>query len=152
MRGYSQTLTERRVDLVADGVARAIGVVALCGIGLIHFIDLFGKWHETRYVAVLYLGLIAGTLLASAWLLGGRERAGWTLGAFLALATGIGYAVSRLWGLPDAGYDVGNWTEPLGAASLFVEGFMVLLSAAVLMTHRATASDRSSIERGLAPA
>ena len=56
------------------------------------------------------------------------------------------------WPLPDAGYDVGNWTEPLGAASLFVEGFMVLLSAAVLMTHRATASDRSSIERGLAPA
>ncbi len=34
----------------------------------------------------------------------------------------MGYVLSRTTGLPQATGDIGNWTEPLGLASLFVEG------------------------------
>jgi hypothetical protein len=36
--------------------------------------------------------------------------------------------LSRTTGLPQANGDIGNWTEPLGLASLFVEGCVVALS------------------------
>lgn len=35
-------------------------------------------------------------------------------------------------GAPQAHGDVGNWGEPLGLASLFVEGCLIALSAVVL--------------------
>jgi hypothetical protein len=117
------------VPFHADGAMRGAGVLGLLGIGLIHFIDFWGKWDETKYVAVLYLALIAGTLLASALLLGGRSKDGWRLALLLSVATIIGYSVSRTWGLPASDDDIGNWLEDLGVASLFVEGVVVLLSA-----------------------
>ena len=120
-----------RAEAVATS-ANQVGVIALCGVGLIHFIDLFDKWHETTYVAVLYLVLIAGILIASSLLLARKSRAGWALGGSLAAATLLCYVVSRTWGLPNADDDIGNWTEPLGSASMFVEGLLVFLSAAML--------------------
>ena len=48
------------------------------------------------------------------------------LGAFVA------FVVSRTVGLPNGADDIGNWWEPLGLASLFVEGALVVLAAAVL--------------------
>jgi hypothetical protein len=47
---------------------------------------------------------------------------GWRRGRGSAIA---GYVVSRTTGLPNATGDVGNWGEPLGVASLFVEGTVV---------------------------
>ncbi len=35
-------------------------------------------------------------------------------------------------------HDLSNWTEPLGLASLFVEGAVVALAAAVLTERHAT--------------
>jgi hypothetical protein len=104
----------------------------MTGVGLIHFIDFFGKWDETRYVAWLYLALIAGTLVSSALLLGARPRQGWRWAGSLAGLTLVAYIVSRTWGLPGARDDIGNWTEPLGSASLFIEGFVVVLSTWML--------------------
>jgi len=40
--------------------------------------------------------------------------------------------VARTIGLPGGAGDIGNWTEPLGLASLLVEGSLVVLAAAVL--------------------
>jgi hypothetical protein len=39
-----------------------------------------------------------------------------------------GYVLSRTTGLPGATDDIGSWTEPLGLASLFVEGALVAVS------------------------
>jgi hypothetical protein len=64
-------------------------------------------------------------------------------------------AASRTTGLPAATGDIGNWSEPLGMASLFVEGSVALLSAGVLAERHLvprTASRGSYAERGRAAA
>ena len=48
----------------------------------------------------------------------------------------VGYVLSRTTGLPHSSDDVGNWSEPLGMASLFVEGFLVTLGSSVLLARR----------------
>ena len=132
---------------VDDPAACVVGVVALGGIGLIHFLDLFSKWDETRYVAWLFIALLVGLVVASWLLLTGRHVAGWACAGGLAASTIGGYIVSRVWGLPNAGGDIGNWTEPLGAASLFVEAIAVTLSTTVLLAHHAARRQPASPTR-----
>jgi hypothetical protein len=44
--------------------------------------------------------------------------------------------VTRIVGLPNATDDIGNWGEPLGMASLLVEGSPVALGSHVLAERR----------------
>jgi hypothetical protein len=53
-------------------------------------------------------------------------------GGLLALGAITGYTLTRTVGLPSATGDVGNWLEPLGLASLFVESILVAVTAYVL--------------------
>jgi hypothetical protein len=48
----------------------------------------------------------------------------------------VGYTLSRTTGLPQSTGDIGNWSEPLGLASLFVEGSLVVLAGGVLLARR----------------
>ena len=114
---------------------RLLAVGGLVAIAVIHLLDLPSKLDETPYVGVLYiLGPIGTSLLAAALILGARGRMGWLLGGAIAAVTAIGYCLSRTTGLPNADDDIGNWTEPLGVASLIAEGSVVLLAAAYLIT------------------
>jgi hypothetical protein len=117
---------------VRDGIARAVAIVGLAGVALIHLLDLPGTFDEQAYKGWLYLGLIAGTLLTAAALIRSSDRRAWLAAALLPLGAMAGYAWSRTIGLPGGADDIGNWTEPLGLASLFVEGSLVSLGAAVL--------------------
>jgi hypothetical protein len=112
-----------------DHAGRAVGIVGLLGIGLIHLLDSIGKYGETRYVFWMYIALIVGTIVVSGWLLHRESRLAWLAAGALAASAIAGYVLSRTTGLPNAKGDVGNWTEPLGLASLFVEGCLVALSA-----------------------
>ena len=120
---------------VTDGekIARGIGAAGLLGVGLVHLLDIVDKFDETAYLAVLYLALIAACVVAARRLILVGDRRSWLLAGGLAAATLAAYAVSRTVGLPASSDDIGNWTEPLGLASLFVEGAVVLLSAEVLV-------------------
>ena len=122
---------------VRDGVARAVAVAGLAGIALIHFLDLPGTFDEQAYKGVLYLGLIAACLIAAAALIRSSDRRAWLAAALLPLGAVTGYVWSRTIGLPGGADDIGNWTEPLGLASLFVEGSLVTLGAAVLHARQA---------------
>jgi hypothetical protein len=117
---------------VRDGVARATAVGGLAGVALIHLLDLPGTFDGQAYKGWLYLGLIAGCLLTSAALVRSSDRRAWLAAALLPLGAIVGYVWSRTIGLPGGADDIGNWTEPLGLASLFVEGSLVALGAAVL--------------------
>ena len=110
-----------------DQVGRATGIVLLLSIALIHLVDGVSQLHEHAYVFALYVLLMAGTLLVAGLLLRVDSRPAWGLVTLMAGLTFAAFVLSRTTGLPDFHDDVGNWTEPLGLASLFVEGCAVLL-------------------------
>jgi hypothetical protein len=107
-------------------------VVALAGVALIHLLDLPGKFGETPYLGWMYVGLIISCVVVGAGLIHSGSRKAWAGTAALSLAVLIGFVLSRTTGLPNATGDIGNWGEPLGIASMFVEGALLMLSAAVL--------------------
>ncbi|MEA2421806.1 MAG: hypothetical protein QOF55_905 [Thermoleophilaceae bacterium] len=111
-----------------DPVPRAVAIVGLLGVGLIHLLDSIGKYSETRYLFWMYIGLIIGSIAVSGALLVRESRAAWAATGLLAAAALVGYVLSRSTGLPSAKGDVGNWAEPLGLASMFIEGCLVALA------------------------
>jgi hypothetical protein len=116
----------RRV-VTEEPFLRPAGFVGLLGVAMIHFVDLPKTWKEKPLIGALFLALIVGCVLA-AGLLVRNPRRGWQgAGVLSALALG-GYAVSRTWGLPTSTSDIGNWTEPLGLAAIFVEAMVVAMS------------------------
>jgi hypothetical protein len=128
-----------RVATDGEKIARGVGAVSILGVGLIHLLDVVGKFHETAYLGVLYVALMAGCVVAARHLVMVGDRRSWLLAGGLAGATLLAYAVSRTVGLPAATDDIGNWAEPLGLASLFVEGVVVALSAEMLARLRPSA-------------
>jgi hypothetical protein len=118
-------------------VRRGIAAVGLVSIALIHLLDVPGKFDELPYVGVLFVGLIATTLLLAEAMIRTDDVRAWLVAGAVSAATMLGYAISRTSGLPgDTGDDVGNWTEPLGLASLLVEGVVVLLVLGRLADRR----------------
>jgi hypothetical protein len=112
--------------------ARSVAVVGLGAVALIHLLDAPSKFQETPYLGGLYLALMAGSLVAAAILLRRDHRGTWA--AVVALNAGaiVAYSLSRTTGLPLSSGDIGNWSEPLGMAALFVEGVLVVLGASSL--------------------
>jgi hypothetical protein len=120
----------------AEHLLRPVAVIGLLGIALIHFLDIFGTFAETAYLGVAYLALIGACVVATGMLMGGSARRGWRLAVAASGATLAGYVLSRTIGLPAATGNIGNWTEPLGLASMFVEGAVVAMGAYALRGPR----------------
>jgi Na+/melibiose symporter-like transporter len=125
-------------SLVAEIGTRATVAVGLAGIALIHLLDSIGKWSETRYLFWMYVGLMIASLATAGWVLFTRSRTALLAAAAVAASALVGYVVSRTVGMPGATHDIGNWTEPLGLASLFVEGAVVAAGLAGLGAARGT--------------
>ena len=119
--------------LISEIATRATVAVGLAGVALIHLLDSIGKWSETRYLFWMYIALMVTSLAVAGWVLFTRSRTALLAAAAVGASAIAGYVLSRSVGLPGATDDVGNWTEPLGLASLFVEGTVV---AAALACHR----------------
>jgi hypothetical protein len=130
-----ETRTDQLAEVVQDGIARAIAIAALGGIALIHLLDLPGKFDETPYMAWMYIGLIAGCIGLAGALWRSSDSRLWAAALALTISVLVGFTLSRTTGLPQADGDIGNWTESLGLAALFVEGSLVALAGAVLATR-----------------
>jgi DMSO reductase anchor subunit len=113
---------------LSELLARAVAVVGIAGIGLIHLLDSIDTFHETRYVFWLYVALMAGCVAVAGLLLSRATPGVWAAVGVLALAPLAGYVLSRTTGLPGSDDDVGNWSDPLGLASLWVEGLTLGLA------------------------
>jgi hypothetical protein len=122
--------------LTESAVRRALAAIGLVGIALIHVLDLPGKLEEAPYLGVAYLALIGASLVAAEALVRRDTVLAWLATGGIALATLGGYIVNRTIGMPGAMDDIGNWLEPLGLASLFVEGAVAAL-ALIGLTRRA---------------
>jgi hypothetical protein len=127
-------------SLVAEIGTRATVAVGLAGIALIHLLDSIGKWSETRYLFWMYVALMIASLATAGWVLFTRSRTALLAAAAVAASALVGYVVNRTVGMPGATEDIGNWTEPLGLASLFVEGAVVAAALAGLGAARKTAA------------
>ena len=88
-----------------------------------HVIDLPGKWAETQYLAVGYIGIIVLSGLLIERLLQVGRASDYLVAAGLSLAVLAGFVANRTVGMPGAMGDIGNWFEPLGLLSIFVEVF-----------------------------
>jgi hypothetical protein len=119
-------------DALQDMVARAAAVVALAGVALIHLIDAPNTFPVVPYIGSLYVALITGSMLTAGALIRSSNTRVWLAAALLPLGAIVGFTLTRTVGLPGDTGDIGNWSEPLGMASLFVEGSLVALSAIVL--------------------
>ena len=121
---------------VRDGIARGVGAIGLAGVALIHLLDLPGQLSETPYMFFLYLALMVASLALAGVLIGTSDARAWTAATILSALVIVGYVLSRTTGLPQSDDDVGNWSEPLGMASLFVEGALVTLGSGVLLSRQ----------------
>src|SRR5207253_2968779 len=133
-------------------VARAAAVVGLASIGLIHLLDIPGKFTDAPYMGWLYVGLIVGSVGVAAVLIERHDRRAWAAAAAVAVAPLVGYVLTRTVGLPQARDDIGNWAEPLGLASLFVEGLVLFVSLGALRPLPARAAARAATAGSPSPA
>jgi hypothetical protein len=134
-------------DLLRDAAVRATTAVGLAGIGVIHALDAVGKWSETRYMFWMYMALIAGSVVTAGGVLLSRSRLPLLGAAGLAAGAALGYVLSRTTGLPNATGDIGNWTEPLGLASLFVEGSVIAVVMGALIAPRVEGRQTAVVAR-----
>ena len=122
--------------------ANTITIVGVAGIGLIHLLDSIDTFHETRWLFWAYVLLIAATLVVSAALLYAPSARWFGAAALVALLPLAGYIMSRTTGLPGADDDIGNWADPLGLASLWVEGAVALTAGYALAPRSVRAPAR----------
>src|SRR5436190_20419464 len=63
--------------LARDFITRAVGIVGLAGIALIHLLDSIGKFSETPYIAWMYIALMVGSVAVAGGLMHSRDRRLW---------------------------------------------------------------------------
>jgi asparagine N-glycosylation enzyme membrane subunit Stt3 len=107
---------------------RALGFGGMLAIALIHLLDVIGKIKETPYLGIMYIALMVASVAVAFYLLHTGSARAWALAGLLAAMTLTGFVLSRTTGLPDATDDIGNWTEGLGLASMFVEAAVIVLA------------------------
>jgi hypothetical protein len=152
MRAAPHTPDATPADVVRDAVARSLAAVGLAGVALIHVLDAHDTFVATPWQGWLYVALIAGCLATAAQVVRDGSRAAWLATLILPLGALAAFVWSRTVGLPGGADDIGNWWEPLGLASLFVEGAVVALAAAVLRGRAPAAARPRRRPAGTTPA
>jgi hypothetical protein len=108
------------------------GILLVLATGLMHGVEGPAHYHEAAYEGLLFFLNAAGALVAARGISRGATLWGWTLGALLSAGALTLYIASRTIGLPGLEVDEA-WFEPLGVASLLVEGLYVLVYASVVI-------------------
>jgi hypothetical protein len=114
---------------------RAAGALLLLGVAVIHAVEAPDQIKEVAYLGALFVALAVGSVAVALVLVRGSWSWAWAAGVVLCGLTIVGYVISRTVGLPGADDDIGNWAEPMGVASLVVEGLMVAIGSGVLLAR-----------------
>jgi hypothetical protein len=124
-------------------IARKISIVlGLGAVATIHLLDLPGKWNEVRYIAFLYILTILASVIIAERLLKHGSKLDYLAAAAVCASSIVGYLLNRTVGLPGAMGDIGNWLEPLGFISLFVEAW-TMFQALTCFSLQAKTANRS---------
>lgn len=108
------------------------GILLVLATGLIHGVEGPAHYHEAAYQGLLFFLNAAGALGAARGIYCGAKLWGWTLGVLLSAGALTLYIVSHTTGLPGLAID-DAWFEPLGVASLLVEGLYVIVYASMVI-------------------
>lgn len=114
-------------------LARGLAVVGLVGIALVHLVELPDTFRETATLGALFAILVVASAGVAAGLVHVDHTRLWQLTALVAVAPIAGYVLTRSVALPFDDEDVGNWLEPLGLVSLFIQASVLGLCAYVLL-------------------
>ena len=117
-------------------INRLLIIVGLNALVLVHILDLPSKLQEAPYLAVGYLGLISLALLLMQQLMRRDSPLLYITAGLLGTGVAIAFITTRTVGLPMAMDDIGNWTEPLGLASLIIDVYLVVQAVLALMPLR----------------
>jgi hypothetical protein len=79
---------------------------------------------------------LGGVVTALALVIVRRWIPAWIAAFLIGFGPFAAYLLTRTVGLPGDPGDVGNWGDPLGTASLFVEGTLMFLAASMLLRFR----------------
>jgi hypothetical protein len=120
---------------VDDAIARTVAIGALVAIALIHVLQLPDAFAAIGYLGALFIAAVSGCLVLAAALTRTSDDRVWAAAGGLAALILLCYVISRSIGLPGFTDDTGEWAEAPGLASMVVEGLLVFVSAAVLMTR-----------------
>jgi Na+/proline symporter len=113
----------------AELVSRPVVVVGLLGIAMVHLLDLPETIEDAPSLALAFTALIIGSLVAAELLRRRGSNARLLFSGLLA-----GFVLSRTIGIPGLTTDdIGNWTEPLGLASMLIEATVVWLTGVILV-------------------
>jgi hypothetical protein len=115
-------------------LTRGVAVVALAGVALVHLVQIPDTAGQTTSLAVLFGALVLGAALVAAALLHTDHPLLWYAAALTAIGPIAGYVLTRSAAMPFDNGDVGNWTEPLGLAALFIEAGLLGLCVYRLRT------------------
>jgi hypothetical protein len=133
----------------ADVIARAIGVLALMALAVIHVVDLPPTLGPTPLVGLGYFGIIVAALGVGLALIARSHWLVWAAAGAVAVMAMGGYVLTRA--LP-GGFlgdhaDVGNWRCPLGITALSVETLIILLAVLAAWLGRAPAASVAAESR-----
>jgi hypothetical protein len=114
----------------ADLIARAVGVVGLVALAMIHLIDLPDTLSPLPLTGSGYLAIITASVVIGAVMIARSHWLVWAAAGAVAASAMGGYILTRTLsgGFLDDHGDVGNWDCALGIASLTVEAALILLA------------------------
>jgi hypothetical protein len=143
-----------RTSADGDEVVRAVGVLGLVAVAVVHLVQISDTFDESSSLAVAFLLLSIACLVLAVQLLRRATTATWLAVAVLNALIILGYVFTRMLSTGFDDGDVGNWSEALGVASLVIEGLLVFLAvyAVVELSRRSAARAGSQHREFRAPA
>jgi hypothetical protein len=121
-------------------IARAVAVVSLTDLALVHVIDLPDTLDATPLIGAGYFVLIAAAVATSVLLMLRPNWIAWAATGLVAAGTMGAYILTRtVSGFLGDHEDVGNWRCSLGLAALTLETVLIALAAVNLPRSSAPA-------------
>jgi hypothetical protein len=125
---WSASAANTRTAADGDEVVRAVGVLGLAAVAVVHLVQISDTFDESPSLAIAFILLSVASLVLAVQLLRRATPAVWLGVAVLNGLIIAGYVFTRVVSTGFDDGDVGNWSEALGVASLAIEGLLILLS------------------------
>jgi hypothetical protein len=147
----ASTTTSRLPALAEDPAVRAVTVIGLIAIGIVHALEIPGQVSGAVWLTIGFCLLAVIAPAAGLWLLIRPSLLTWEAAGLVCALAAAGYVLTRSVPVPGDAGDVGNWLEPLGMASLITEAVVVILAAFILAgIYRTSHASRPWVRAALA--